>query len=117
MIEGLGSVWLEVKDLERSLTFYCDGLRFDLERREDGEHPTVVLRAGDLEIVLTQRKGASRRPGPVQLAMQVTGVQAYFDALVARGIRPVRSRDGQDTRSFTVRDPDGVIWRFEQSPT
>ena len=39
MIEGLGFVWLEVADLERSLAFYCDGLRFALDGRDDDEPP------------------------------------------------------------------------------
>jgi catechol 2,3-dioxygenase-like lactoylglutathione lyase family enzyme len=115
LIEGLGSVLLEVRDLERSLAFYCDGLRFDLDRQEDGETPSAVLRAGELRVVLLERKAGRHSRGPVQLSIEVSAVDAYYDALVARGLRPGPLRDGDSSRSFVVHDPDGVAWRFEQS--
>jgi catechol 2,3-dioxygenase-like lactoylglutathione lyase family enzyme len=115
LIEGLGSVLLEVTDLERSLAFYRDGLRFDLDRQEDGESPSAILHAGELRVVLLQRKGGRHAKAPVQLAIEVSAVDAYYDALVARGLRPGPLHDGDNGRGFVVRDPDGVAWRFEQS--
>jgi uncharacterized glyoxalase superfamily protein PhnB len=117
LIEGLGSVWLEVKDLERSLAFYCDGLRFDLDSRDDGQTATAVLHAGDLTVVLAQRTRPRRASVPMVLTMEVSAVDAYHDALVARGVHASAPTDGDAgcPRSFTVRDPDGVTWRFEQS--
>ena len=113
MLEGLGYVWLEVEDLSRSLPFYRDGLRFAEE--PDGNGSVAHLRAGDLHLILSQ--GSSQmdcRGAGVALAVEVTGVDTYHDALVARGIEPTRPRDEGVRRSFTVTDPDGYVWRFTQ---
>ena len=116
MIEGLGYVCLEVTDLERSMAFYRDGLRFQYDRRDDEPLPCVHLRAGDLHLVLTQSaSGRDGRRRGIGLFMDVSGVDAYHDALVARGIGVTAPADDFGRRSFTVRDPDGYVWTFHQS--
>ena len=117
MIEGLGYVWLEVADLAQSVAFYRDALRFGLERTDTGKPPTAHLRAGDLSVVLAEVPGAaaSRRGRGVLLTVEVSGVDAYHDALVARGLDPSRPVDADHRRRFTVRDPDGYAWTFVQS--
>lgn len=115
MIEGLGYVRLEVSDLERSLAFYCDGLRFDLEDRDDGDRPRAFLHAGALRVVLTQVQGVDHLGNGVRLSMEVSGLDAYHDAIVARGVRPTPPADTGSVRAFSVSDPDGYCWRFEQS--
>lgn len=115
MIEGLGCVWLEVADLERSVAFYRDGLRFQVEHTADALEPGVVLRAGDLRVCLVQGGSGSRRRGAgISLALDVTGLDAYRDALVARGIGSTAPVDRDGARSFKVRDPDGYVWQFHQ---
>ncbi len=117
LLEGLGYVWLEVEDLNRSLVFYGDGLRFstDAEASADG---VIHLRAGELRLILSQagaEPGGCRGAG-VALAVEVTGVDTYHDALVARGLQPSRPRDDGNRRTFSVSDPDGYVWRFSQGP-
>jgi uncharacterized glyoxalase superfamily protein PhnB len=115
LIEGLGFVRLEVKDLGRSLTFYRDALRFELDQEAE-DPPQAFLRAGDLNVVLAEVRSARSHSGNgVRLSIEVTGVDAYHDALVARGVVPSAPVDDQSTRFFSVRDPDGYEWRFHQS--
>lgn len=123
MIEGLGFVRLEVGDLARSLAFYRGGLCFEVADGDDPTNGRAMLRAGRLRLVLVQ---APRAPadGPVRdgargigidLAVAVSGVDAYHDALVARGVSPEPPRDDGPSRAFDVVDPDGYRWRFVQS--
>jgi len=121
LIEGLGFVRLEVGDLARSLAFYRAGLSFELQ----GDEPAngrAVLRAGRLTVVLVESPSApDADTAPfgrgIDLAVAVSGVDAYHDALVARGMEPQSPRDDGPSRSFALVDPDGYRWRFVQSLT
>jgi catechol 2,3-dioxygenase-like lactoylglutathione lyase family enzyme len=117
LIDGLCDVRLEVTDLERSVAFYRDGLRFTFEGSEDGDPPRAYLRAGDLHLVLARvpQRGVARRGGGLSLSVEVTGVDAYHDALVARGLSPCPPADDDRHRRFTIQDPDGYRWAFVQS--
>lgn len=120
MIEGLGFVRLEVGNLARSLAFYRAGLCFERADEEEPVDGRATLRAGHLTLVLVQVPGrtpASDRPrgAGVGLAVAVSGVDAYHDALVARGIAPSSPHDDGPERAFEVVDPDGYRWRFVQS--
>jgi catechol 2,3-dioxygenase-like lactoylglutathione lyase family enzyme len=115
MIEGLGCVWLEVADLERSVAFYRDGLRFQVDHGADALAAGVVLRAGDLRVCLVEVGSTGRRRGAgIRLALDVAGLDAYRDALVARGIGSTAPVDRDGARHFSVRDPDGYLWQFYQ---
>jgi catechol 2,3-dioxygenase-like lactoylglutathione lyase family enzyme len=111
----LGHVALEVADLERSVAFYCDGLRFDLDETNDGAVRRAWLRAGGLTIVLSEVGPKRRSARGVRLTMEVIGVDAYYGAVVARGVTATPPWDDGEGRSFLVRDPDGYLWEFEQS--
>jgi catechol 2,3-dioxygenase-like lactoylglutathione lyase family enzyme len=117
LIEGLGYVWLEVRDLQRSVAFYRDGLRFALDERAEQAADRVHLKAGDLRLILSPAvTGTANSVGHgVTFQMDVAGVEAYHDALVARGLNPGPPIDDGAERSFTLRDPDGFEWRFHQS--
>ncbi len=117
LIEGLGFVRLKVADLERSIAFYRDGLRFGFEGRDDDVSPQAYLRAGDLHLVLIEYPADSRnrRGAGIQLSVEVSGVGAYHDALVARGLSPTPPADDEHLRFFSIRDPDGYFWTFSQS--
>lgn len=128
MIEGLGFVRLEVRDLERSLAFYRRGLRFALadiagarpDTRSDMQsaarrNGAVRLAAGTLRLELVEVPDRDATSCGVFLTIRVRGLDAYHDALVARGLAPSPPRDGEDVRAFTLRDPDGYELRFEQS--
>jgi hypothetical protein len=47
--------------------------------------------------------------------MEVVGLDAYHDALVARGLEPSPPADDGRGRCFLVVDPDGYEWCFRQS--
>ena len=117
MIDGLGFIRLEVKDLERSIAFYRDGLRFVLGRRDDGDPPRAWLHAADLTVILRLAApiGRGRRGAGVRVSVRVAGVDAYHDALVARGLTPAPPVDANGLRRFTIADPDGYEWAFSQA--
>jgi len=115
LIERLGSVWLEVADLERSLGFYRDALRFDVLHRADDARPLAELRAGSLRLTLAESDAGCATHRGLQLTIEVAGLDAYYHALVSRGLDPTPPADDGPVRCFTVRDPDGLVWRFEQS--
>ena len=116
MIEGLGYVRLEVADLDRSITFYRDGLRFGYEGCDEGRALLAHFGAGDLHIILVESSAQrDRRGAGIWLSVEVSGVDAYYDALVARGLTPSRPSDDAESRRFTIRDPDGYRWTFIQS--
>lgn len=118
MIEGLGSIRLEVSNLERAVAFYRDGLRFGTLVMDAGAAARATLMAGDVQLVLAldgQASGPARRRGAgVSLTVNVAGVDAYHDALVARGLSPSAPVDDADGRHFSVVDPDGYRWCFRQ---
>jgi uncharacterized glyoxalase superfamily protein PhnB len=118
VIEGLGYIRLEVTDLDRAIAFYRDGLRFAFVGLDEAMGPRAHLTAGDLNVMLEQAPNGRRMPHRgrgVRLSVDVTGLDAYHDALVARGIDPTAPLDEGRARSFTVSDPDGYQWCFRQS--
>jgi catechol 2,3-dioxygenase-like lactoylglutathione lyase family enzyme len=108
-----------VEDLPRSVAFYRDGLRFATDADAPSSEAAVALRAGDLRLILSQAEAGTNgcRGSGVALTVEVSGVEAYYDALVARGLKPSVPRDEEGRRAFSVADPDGYVWRFVQSLT
>jgi len=110
------SASLTVKDLEKSLAWYCDVLGFSVDRRHEreGKLVAVSLQAGDVRILLGQDNGAKGwdRIKGEGFSMQITTDQD-IDALARRikehGVEletePVDTPWG--ARVFRVRDPDG----------
>jgi len=115
VIEGLGYIRLEVSDLGRAIAFYRDGLRFTYLSTEDGATPLALLQAGDFRLALVAAEAGVARGQGMCLLVDVSGVDAYHDALVARGLEPSAPTDVAHSRSFGVVDPDGYQWRFRQS--
>jgi catechol 2,3-dioxygenase-like lactoylglutathione lyase family enzyme len=117
VIEGLGYLWLEVSDLERSITFYRDGLRFAVDTGNRNGPSTAHLRAGELRLILSEATPSPRDCSHhgIAFTIEVSGVDAYHDALVARGLQPSAPHDDGTQRGFSLQDPDGYEWRFIQS--
>jgi catechol 2,3-dioxygenase-like lactoylglutathione lyase family enzyme len=118
VIEGLGHIRLEVQDVARAVAFYRDGLRFGSLETGDAADQGVHFQAGRLHVVLVPtpngRTPAAQNHG-VRVTLDVAGVDAYHDALVARGLVPTAPSAEDDARSFVVVDPDGYEWCFRQS--
>lgn len=124
---------LLVRDLKRSLAFYCDLLGFTEKfgRPEDG---FVYLEMGHAQIMLEALPddpsglwitGELMPPfgRGLNLQIEVADVRSIYDRLAAAGVCPFRPlrrswyregahENGQD--EFLVQDPDGYLLRFMQ---
>ena len=115
------SASLTVRDLEVSLTWYCDALGFTVDRRweVDGILRSVALRAGEVRILLNLddgAKGLDRAMGE-GFSLMITTTQD-LDQLASR-IRdhgfPLDSEPADmpwGRRAFRARDPDGFRYAF-----
>ena len=106
---------LTVADVQRSVAWYRDALRFSVDREfeRDGRLFAVSLRAGTIRILLTQddgAKGADRVKGE-GFSLQITTAQD-IDALASNAKRAgakldTEPMDAWGVRVFRLRDPDG----------
>ena len=113
-MSGIFTAYLQVSDLERSLSFYRDGLGLEAEWN-DGT--LAVLRSpGTATHTLVLREvgdGAERRLGEVgvtRLAWQMTSPADLDDAeerLSQHAVRYQRLREA-DADRIVLRDPDGL---------
>ena len=121
---GGGTLRCEIfpADLDKTVDFYTDVLRFDVERDERGAvSPYVALRRGNV------RLGAAARPAPpsilerrpptgVELVLEVDDVVAEHEHVRARW-----SLDAPLTLApwglwdFRLLDPSGYYWRITSS--
>ncbi len=79
-----------------------------------------MLEAGSMRLLLVEEaddRRNGRRGVGIDLEIEVNGVDAYHDALVARGLDPSPPADGPGGRRFLVEDPDGYRWWIYQSMT
>lgn len=116
--ESLGAS-LTVADLPGSASWYSEVLGFLITRwhERDGRLIAVSLRAGAVQILLTQDDGAKGldRPKGAGFSLQVTTNQPA-DALAARATargahletEPMTAPHGP--RIFRIRDPDGFLF-------
>ena len=110
------SASLTVKDLEKSLAWYRDVLRFTVDRKyeRDGKLQAVSLKAGAARLLIGQddgAKGADRVRG-VGFSLQLTTAQDV-DELAKRIKSLGGTLDSEPTdmhwgsRVFRLQDPDG----------
>jgi uncharacterized glyoxalase superfamily protein PhnB len=92
---------LTVKDVEKSLTWYCDvvGFVIDQKTERDGKLRSVALKAGDVRIRL---KGFSLM---FTTAQNVDDIAERIEALGGTLETPPRDMPW-GARIFTIRDPD-----------
>lgn len=109
MVTGLDALFLEVNNLEESLSFYREQLGFALEAHNaDAEPPMATVQAGTLKINLVQQLETMLKRGRgVHFVLGVDDVDALF-AKVSAGATPVQApRDeGWGGRFISVLDPD-----------
>lgn len=112
---------LQVADLERSVTFYCEALGMCvLRRRANPIRKDIAAYVGygpedrDVAIELYQFTDISALPPgekPSHFAVGVHNIEAVTDALVQAGgtirIAPQHNRPGSINKFAFVRDPDG----------
>ena len=107
---------ITANDLDRSVAWYCETLGFSIERRyeREGKLFGVALRAGEVEILLTQDdggRGTDRAKGQ-GISLMIT-TSDPVDSVAARVRETGWSLDSEPIdlpggrRGFRVRDPDG----------
>lgn len=106
---------LTVASLQESMAWYRDVLGFAIERtyEREGRMMAVALRAGSVEMLLTQENGA-RGEGRTKgegFSLMFTSLQD-IDAIAARAKAAGATLDAEPmdafgVRVFRVRDPDG----------
>ena len=108
------SASLTVKDLQKSLAWYRDVMRFivDQQYEREGKVFAVALKAGTVAILINQDDGAKGdRVKGEGLSLRITTAQD-IDAL-ATGIKErggtldAEPADAWGMRAFRLRDPDG----------
>ena len=122
MLTGLDALFLEVNNLEESLSFYRDQLGFVLEsHNSDAEPPMATVRAGALKINLVQQLETMLKRGRgVHFVLGVQDVEALFAKISAIDNRVQSPRDeGWGGRFISVLDPDSyrlvlVEWNANQ---
>ena len=122
MVTGLDALFLEVNNLEESLSFYRDQLGFGLESyNSDAEPPMATVRAGALKINLVQQLETMLKRGRgVHFVLGVGDVDALFARISAADNRVQSPRDeGWGGRFISVHDPDNyrlvlVEWNANQ---
>lgn len=110
---------LTVKDLQQSLAWYRDvvGFTVDEEYEHEGKLAGVVLKAGDVRVMIGQDNGAKGwdRVKGQGLSMQITTAQNVDDIA-----KQIKERGGTlesepadmpwGARIFRLQDPDGFTW-------
>jgi len=123
-VSGVYETSLYVADLARACAFYQDLFGFELVGGGTGSEDRLAsLRAGDRQVLLLFRVGASRAPAPpgarsnlphdavgqihVAFAVAAAEIEAWEDRLRQRGLEIERTIDWRPgVRSLYVRDPD-----------
>lgn len=122
MVTGLDALFLEVNNLEESLSFYRDQLGFALESyNADAEPPMATVRARALKINLVQQLETMMKRGRgVHFVLGVEDVEALFAKISAVDNRVQSPRDeGWGGTFISVLDPDSyrlvfVEWNADQ---
>ena len=113
MITGLDLLFLEVNNLEESVTFYRDVLEFTLQPSEaDSEPPIASWQSGSLRITLVQQiETMLKRGRGVHFVLGVLDVDVFYARLIARSVQVTNPRDeGWGGRFISLQDPDGYRW-------
>jgi uncharacterized glyoxalase superfamily protein PhnB len=122
MVTGLDLLFLEVNNLEESLSFYHERLGFEIESHNpQAEPPIATVRAGTLRITLVQQLETMLKRGRgVHFVLGVSAVDEFYQKLEATGVAVTEPREeGWGGRFVSLQDPDGyrlffVTWEAGQ---
>jgi len=110
MVTGLDLLFLEVNNLEESLSFYHDRLGFEIESQNpEAEPPIASIRAGSLRITLVQQLETMLKRGRgVHFVLGVSEVDEFHERLTESGVDVSEPGDeGWGGRFVSLQDPDG----------
>jgi catechol 2,3-dioxygenase-like lactoylglutathione lyase family enzyme len=122
MVTGLDLLFLEVNNLEDSLSFYQERLGFEIESHNaEAEPPMASVRAGSLRITLVQQiETMLKRGRGVHFVFGVSDVDEFYQRLTRSKV-PVSDPidEGWGGRFVSLQDPDGyrlffVTWDSQQ---
>lgn len=112
---GLDLLFLEINNLQESLTFYHDQLGFEIETSAPESEPAMAtLRAGRLKVTLVQRPESMLRRGRgAHFFLGVDDVDAFHQQLKHRALVTAPPVDeGWGGRFITLEDPDKYRFYF-----
>lgn len=110
MVIGLDLLFLEVNNLEESLSFYHDRLGCEIESHHpQAEPPMASVRVGPLRINLVQQLETMLKRGRgVHFVLSVNDVYEFYEGLKKGGVEVSEPRDeGWGGRFVSLQDPDG----------
>jgi catechol 2,3-dioxygenase-like lactoylglutathione lyase family enzyme len=110
MVTGLDLLFLEVNNLEDSLSFYHDRLGFEIESHNAGAEPPIAsVRAGTLRITLVQQiETMLKRGRGVHFVLGVSDVDQFHEGLRRTKVQVSEPTDeGWGGRFVSLQDPDG----------
>jgi catechol 2,3-dioxygenase-like lactoylglutathione lyase family enzyme len=110
MVTGLDLLFLEVNNLEDSLSFYHDRLGFEIESHNSGAEPPIAsVRAGSLRITLVQQiETMLKRGRGVHFVLGVSDVDQFHEGLRGSEVLVTEPTDeGWGGRFVSLQDPDG----------
>jgi catechol 2,3-dioxygenase-like lactoylglutathione lyase family enzyme len=110
MVTGLDLLFLEVNNLEDSLSFYHDRLGFQIESHNAGaEPPIATMRAGSLRITLVEQiETMLKRGRGVHFVLGVGDVDQFHEGLRKSELKVSPPADeGWGGRFISLQDPDG----------
>jgi len=113
---GLWGVRYQVKDVERSISFYTQTLGFDLDRQNLPAFGQVSI--GDLKLILSGPGASGSRPMPDgrqqepggwnRVVLQVKDLPAHISQLKKQGVSFRNEMEvGPGGKQIQVEDPDG----------
>ncbi len=113
---------LVVRDVERSIRFYCDVLDFELDKHVPEKPPFVFasVRGGGVEIFLNEHTtvieeypafGKIPIGGTLTLYMAMQGIDDLYSDMRSNGAKVVMPIETKfyGVREFAIADPDGYI--------
>jgi catechol 2,3-dioxygenase-like lactoylglutathione lyase family enzyme len=110
MVTGLDLLFLEVNNLEDSVSFYHDQLGFEIESHNAGVEPPIAsVRAGSLRITLVQQiETMLKRGRGVHFVLGVSDVDQFHEGLSRSAVQVSEPTDeGWGGRFVSLQDPDG----------
>lgn len=119
----LSHLILDVKDLDRSLSFYHDMLDLPITREDNWDgHRLAYLSTGQTQILLLQQPQHEQNPmldrsGGLVINFKVTNLPAMAQDLERQNVQVLRSLETAlwgDT-TFLVADPDGYAVLLSES--
>jgi catechol 2,3-dioxygenase-like lactoylglutathione lyase family enzyme len=125
MVTGLDLLFLEVNNLEDSLSFYHDRLGFEIESHNAGAEPPIAsVRGGSLRITLVEQiETMLKRGRGVHFVLGVDDVDQFYEGLRTSEVKVSQPTDeGWGGRFVSLQDPDGyrlffVTWKQAEPRT